>query len=735
MSFPNYRQLNAMDCGPTCLRIIAKYYGKNYTNETLRNLLGVGKGGTTLLGISEGAEKMGFRTRGVMQSYEQLRKSHLPCVLHWNQKHFVVLASFDKKGGVKVSDPGKGIIRYSKKEFLNEWISTVGSDNIERGAVLLLAPTEKFLNQEDEIETKLDWSILFKYLRFSKVQISQILAALLITSFLQLLVPFLTQTIVDVGINLHDLNYISLILIAQLTLVFSRTLVDFIRTRILLRVSSSVNLSLLSDFWIKLTYLPLSYFELHRTGDTIQRINDHKKIQEFLTGSSLNTIFSVISLTALSVILFAYNGILFLIFCIGTVSYLAWVSIFLKIRRKLNYKLFDLNAKESDSTLELIQGMKEIRLTNSQQIKRWDWEDIQSKIFQLNLKILRYNQFQQTGATLITQGKDVVITFITASLVINGDLTLGAMLAIQYIVGQLSNPVEQIITFMQTSQDAKISFERLNEVHSLDNEEKKDVQYRTALPNNKTITFNNFNFSYPTSNHEVVLKNLNFEITEGKVTAIVGTSGSGKTTILKLLLKFYDTYSGEIKIGSDNFKYINPSTWRNQCGSVLQDGYIFNDTIAKNIAIGEEFIDFDKLNECCKVANILSFIESLPNGFFSALGLNGVGISQGQKQRILIARALYKSPAYLFFDEATNALDSNNEKEIVENLREVFKGRTVVVVAHRLSTVKNADQIIVLKDGSIIEQGTHLSLIEEKGHYFELVKNQLELQTVLNYSI
>ncbi len=727
-----FKQLNAMDCGPTCLRMISKYYGKHYNIDRIREIAGYSKEGTSLLGISDAAEKIGFRTRGVQLTFDQLTKeAPLPCILHWDQYHFVVLNSTSKwninANVLTIADPAKGIIKFTKDEFLRQWVSTLNEKGEQIGTALLLEPTAEFYKQAGEKENKLSWGLVFQYLQQSRWQIIQVFIALLITSLLQLIFPFLTQSIVDVGINTRNLQYITVVLIAQLMLIFSRTFVDFIRTRILLHISTIVNLSILSDFWIKLTRLPISYFDSHHTGDTIQRIGDHKQIQNFLTGSALNTLFSLFNFVVFAFILAQYNIQLFFVFAVGSIIYFAWVQIFLRIRRKINYQTFHISAKENNATLQLVQGMQEIKLHNAEKLKRWEWENIQAGIFKLNFRSLNYSQIQQAGALLINQGKDVFITFLVAGLVIDGKLTLGAMLAIQYIIGQLSSPIEQFVGFVQSAQDAKISMERLNEIHQLKDEENSEANFINQLTENKSIHFNNLSFTYPGAGNEPVLQNINLQIPEGKVTAIVGVSGSGKTTILKLLLKFYDYYNGDIKIGETNYRYISPSFWRKQCGAVLQEGYIFNDTIARNIAVGVELIDYENLIRCCKTSNILSFVESLPNGFNTQLGAEGVGMSQGQKQRLLIARAIYKDPQYLFFDEATNALDANNEKVIVENLQQFFHGRTVIVVAHRLSTVKNADKIIVLHKGTIVEEGTHQELCDLSGMYYELVKNQLEL--------
>jgi ATP-binding cassette subfamily B protein len=723
--------------------MISQYYGKSYNSESIRNYVGFNKEGVSLLGIAESFEQIGFRTRGAQLSYDQLLyEALLPVVLHWNQNHFVVLPPFSGKHRkiITIADPAKGLIKLTKNEFLTQWVSNKDENGEDIGTALLLEPTAKFYEQPDEKGSKLNWGMALQYLKQSKWQLSQVFIALLVTSLFQLIFPFLTQSIVDTGINTQNLQYITIVLLAQLMLVFSRTVIDFIRSRLLLNVSVNINFSLLSDFWIKLTRLPISYFDSYHTGDTLQRLGDSKKIESFLTGSALNTFFSLFNFIVFAGVLVMYNVQLFFVFGIGSILYFVWIRLFLRLRRKINYQTFHLSAKENNVSLQLVQGMQELKLNNAEHLKRWEWENVQASIFKLSFRNLSYSQFQQAGALFINEGKNVLITFMVAQMVVQGQLTLGAMLAVQYIIGQLNSPIEQFIGFVQTAQDAKISMERLNEIHQLPDEENgasnegPGLQY---LPEQKSIKITDLSFAYPGAGNDPVLEHIDISIPEGKTTAIVGVSGSGKTTLLKLLLKFYDKFNGEINIGSleqDNgegqglgFKYISPSFWRKQCGAVLQDGYVFNDSIARNIAVGYEQPDFAKLVAACKTANILSFIESLPNGFNTKLGTDGVGISQGQKQRLLIARAVYKDPQYLFFDEATNALDANNEKAIVENLQQFFKGRTVVVVAHRLSTVKNADKIVVLHEGKIAEEGTHAELSIMRGRYYELVKNQLEL--------
>ena len=725
-SFPFYKQLDAMDCGPSCLRMIAKHHGRNYSVQTLRERSYITREGVSMLGTSDAAESIGFRTMGVKIGLDKLAKeSPLPCIAHWKQNHFVVIYKITKKQ-VYVADPAHGLIKYTRDEFLEQWASTKAEGEAQ-GVCLLLEPTPDFYKQEGEVRNKKTFRFLFSYLKPYGKFITQLILGMILGALLQLIFPFLTQAIVDIGISNQDLGFISLILIAQLVLFISQASVEFIRSWILLHISTRVNISLISDFLIKLMKLPIGFFDSKMIGDLMQRIGDHTRIENFLTVSSLGILFSVVTLVIFSVVLAVYSIKILLIFLIGSGLYILWVLLFMKKRREVDYKRFAQMADNQSNLIQLITGMQEIKLNNCERQKRWDWEKIQAKLFKVNIKGLALNQYQQAGAVFFNQTKNILIIFVAAEAVVRGEMTLGMMMAVQYIIGQLNSPIDQMITFFRSAQDAKISLERLGEIHQSEDEENPEEPKVSSLPARKSITLRDLTFRYSGPHTDPVLKNLSFEIPENKMTAIVGASGSGKTTLVKLLLGFYPPDSGEVKIGELNIKNINGRFWRQKCGAVMQDGFIFSDTIARNISVSDEYIDRDKLMHAVNIANIQDFIESLPLSYNTKIGQEGVGLSQGQKQRILIARAVYKNPEFLFFDEATNALDANNERVIMEKLDKFFEGKTAVVVAHRLSTVTKADQIVVLDKGELIEKGTHKELTKLKGAYYNLVKDQLEL--------
>ena len=727
-SFPFYKQLDASDCGATCLRMVARHYGRHYSLEYLRDLSYLDREGVSLMGISDAAEKVGLRTLGVKSGFGRLQETiPLPCIAHWKQNHFVVVYRVSN-GTVFLADPAAGKIQLEEQEFLDGWISDVVNTE-PQGILLLLETTPEFFNREGERVNRSGLRFLWSYLAQHKRLIRQLLFGLMLGSLIQLVFPFLMQALVDKGVQLNDLNFVYLILAAQGMLFISQVAVEFIRGWILLHIGTRVNINLVSDFLIKLMRLPMSFFDSKMTGDLLQRIYDNERIERFLTSSSLVTLFSVVSLVVFSIVLLFYNPVIFLIFVIAAMLYFGWIAIFLQRRRALDYRRFEQMAENQNTLIQMVNGMQEIKLHNAERQKRWAWERIQARLFRVNVQYLATDQFQRAGAAFINEGKNIIISVVAAQAVIKGEMTLGMMLAVQYIIGHMNGPLESLVQFILAAQEAKISLERMNEIHLRPDEEPADNPKVTVLPSNGDLFLQDVSFRYGGPHDPWVLKNVSMGIREGKTTAIVGTSGSGKTTLMKLLLNFYPPTEGAVRLGDLNLSNINHKLWRDHCGVVMQDGFIFSDTIARNIALGEEHIDRRKLLYAAKVANIQTFIESLPLGYNTKVGQDGAGLSQGQKQRLLIARAVYKDPQYIFFDEATNALDAYNERVIMHNLEHVFRNKTVFIVAHRLSTVRNADNIVVLEKGELVEQGTHLDLTDRRGAYYHLVKEQLELGT------
>lgn len=728
--FPHFRQMDRMDCGPSCLRIIACYMGKNYSIDTLRKKCSMTRNGVSMNSIKEAAHSIGMKAIGLRITIQEIQEKLItPCILHWNQHHFVVLYKIKnkcKKRYFYISDPASKKIILNETEFCKCWLG-VNYKTKNKGVALFLEPTPDFYKMPDEkVNSRRSIKFIFKYLRPYHKAISQIILGMFIASVLQLIFPFLTQSIVDIGIKNSSVNFIALILIGQLIISISQLVIEYIRNWLLLHINSRVNIALISDFLIKLMKLPLSFFDSKNIGDIMQRIGDHHRIEQFLMGTSLTSLFSFISFFIFSIVLFIYNPLILFIFTLGNSLYVIWVLFFMKYRRELDYRRFSQSASEQSSLIQLITGMQEIKLNCCEKEKRWQWERIQLSLYRINIKSQALGQIQQIGSIFFSQITNLIITFIVARNVIEGTMTLGMMVALTYIIGMLMGPINSLISFIRQFQDAKISLERLNEIHDKEDDENNIIIKHNKIPSAADINVKNVTFGYNNTSNDCVLKDINLNIPYGKITAIVGKSGSGKTTLIKMLLGFYTPLIGEVRVGGIPLTQFNPLSWRSCTGAVLQDGYIFSDTISNNICLNSENIDSKKLSQAVNVANIANFIDSLPLGYETRIGMEGDGISQGQRQRILLARVVYKNPDYIFLDEATNALDSNNEKVIMNNLNKFYKGKTVVISAHRLSTVRNADNIIVMNNGQIVEQGTHEELIKKRGHYYKLVKNQIE---------
>ena len=723
--FPLILQRDAIQCGVSCLQMICKYYGQSYSFEEFEKICFPTVEGISLLGIKDAAETVGLSTTCCQLSLHALKRISFPCILHWNQNHFVVLYKY-KRGKFYIADPGIGKTEYLEKEFVKYW--SFDHQNSNMGTCLLLVPTESFLNnsKQDKASSS-SLKVVIGYIQQYKKYLAIIAMGLLVGCILEIILPFLTQSIVDIGIHKQDINIIFLILLGELMIVVGKTSIDFIRRWLLLHISVRLNLFLVSDFFIKLLRLPMHFFDSKLIGDFMQRIGDHNRIQSFLTNQVMSLLFALVSFLVLGSVLVYYDIKIFVTFLIGSIVYGAWIALFLKERKIIDYKLFGLQAKNQDRTFQFITSIQEIKLQGCECRRRWEWEDNQADLFTVQMRSMKLQQTQEAGSIFINEVKNIIITVFAATAVIHGHMSLGAMLAVQYIIGQLKSPIEQLMSFVNSFQDVKLSLERINEIHTVKEEETNSSQLTEFQDADKSIYINQLDFKYNHHSRKNTIENVSLCIPQGKVTAIVGASGCGKTTLLKLLLGFYPVNKGTISIARHNLNEYNIKWWRKHCGVVMQDGVIFSESISRNIAVGDEEIDVERLEQAARIANIHDYIMGLPLKYNTQIGRDGVGLSQGQKQRILIARAVYKNPAYIFLDEATNALDAKNEKAIVENLNEFYKGRTVIVVAHRLSTVKNADQIIVLDNGKVVETGNHASLIEKQGAYFNLVKNQLEL--------
>lgn len=723
--FPFFRQLDYRDCGPTCLRMIAKYHGKNFSREFLRDSAGITRQGVTMAGIADAAEIIELRTLGMRISLESLiNEAPTPFIVPWRQKHFVVVYK-TTKSKIYIADPAQGLLEYSHQDFLEAWTNTADGN----GFVLLLEPNTKFHELDEDNSKSKGFSFLIPYIRPYRKLVYQLFLGLIVGTAIQFMLPFLMQSVVDIGVNTQNIPFIYLVLIGQLVLFVSQILIRIFREWLLIHITSRFQIKMISDFLYKMLKLPVSFFETRNTGEHLQRVQDHVRVQNFVSSSTFNMVYSIVLFVVFNFVLAFYDMTIFLVFIVGAILYVGWTFFFLKKRAELDFKRFDELSDSQTSLVQIINGVKEIKVNNSQRKNRWKWEQVQISLFKTSLSSLKLAQYQDIGSGFVNELKNIFITFLSATAVVNGDITLGMMLSIQYIVGQLNTPLNSFVGFIQVWQDAKISLERLWQVHSKEDEDDLADHKVKELPNEKSIIIKDLSYRYGGKSTPMVLKNITCTIPEGKTTAIVGASGSGKTTLIKLLLRFHEPTNGTISIGHSDLMNINNDFWRMNCGAVLQDTFIFNDTIAGNISESEqnEIIDREKLKSASFISNIEEFIQKLPNKYNTELGTSGIRLSGGQEQRIMIARSVYKNPSFVFFDEATSALDANNEKVIMENLDNFLKDRTSIIVAHRLSTVKNADNIIVLEDGEIVEQGNHQELTVQRGKYYELVKNQLEL--------
>lgn len=730
--FKFFPQFDQMGCGPACVAMVASVHNKDVNYRYIRENTFISKEGVSLLNISEVAKKIGFNTHSTLISISQLieNKSIFPVILHWNQNHFVVLIKvrkgiFNNNNNYFIADPAHGVIKLNEAEFKKSWLSQV-----DLGVALFLSPNEQGDNYSEPVDGKLDLKYVLSFLNPYKRQIAKMSLLLFLGSCLTLIFPFLTQTLIDKGVTVKDLHVITIVLLAQLSLYLGSLIIEVIRNSILLYVGTKISITIISDFLQKLLKLPIKFFDSKMMGDFQQRIQDNERIESFLTSQSLTTFFSIITFSVFFGVLWYYNFRILIIFLILTIISVFWSLFWLKKIKILDYFKFQYRSENQQSIYEIINGITELKINQFENLKLQEWEEIQQKLFLVNVKLLKFDQVQLSGFDFINQTKNILVTFMSALFVVQGQMTLGELLSVSYIVGQMNSPVNQLVNFFRSLQNAKLSLERLNEVQDHPQEE-NDFQKKMLLTNNTKsdgdINFKNVSFQYDGPNSPLVLEDINLTIPTGKVTAIVGSSGSGKTTLIKLLLRFYDPCEGQILYNGVSTLLLSPSDLRKNCGVVMQDGYIFSDSIKRNIATGDQEIDEKKYREAIKIANIEEFIDSLPLGCNTKIGSSGNGISGGQKQRILIARAVYKNPHYIFLDEATSALDAENEKIIHNNLHFFFQSRTAVIIAHRLSTVKNADQIIVLKDGQIVEIGQHDQLVKMKGSYFNLIRNQLEL--------
>ncbi|KFF25120.1 peptidase domain-containing ABC transporter [Chryseobacterium vrystaatense] len=714
-------QKDRMDCGPVCIQMISDYYGKKYDLNFLREICNYGKQGVTINSLKGAAEKIGYDAHVIKAGLDEINDLDLfPYILHWGNDHYVILLKFTKKSAV-IADPGYGILSVSKEIFKKNWYKN------NKGVAVVLSPAE-LLESNEPKRTSL-FGYTSKYLKKHKKEILKIAATLLIINTLTFLLPFITQKIFDDGIAHTDKKMIYYLILSQLFIYIGIYLSEIYRNWIAVKLGGNISIEIIYNFFKKLIKLPIHFLETKVVGDYNQRIQDSEKIEAFMTSQSITSIFSMLTIIVYLIVMSIYNFNLFFLYISITLVSVAVSLYFLKKRRLYDYLIFKEKANIQNLTFEILNGITEVKLNGLEDVKLNQWKNYQNLALKLNVDLAKIGQQQYISFSALNQIKNLSITLVSSILVIDGLLSLGELLTISFIVGQLNSPIDQLISFFRDVQDSKLSMERISEIEDQKDEDNEKDANLKEVENENSIIFRNVSFSYNSTDR--VLDNINIEIPENKITAIVGASGSGKTTLIKLILKFYERYSGDIFIKGVNIKNVTSASIRKSIGTVMQDGYLFSDTIEGNIA-GETIMDNEEEYQALKqmayqLSNAEEFISRLPLRDQTKVGSYGINLSGGQEQRLIIARALFKNPDFLILDEATSALDTKNEKTIHNNLKLFFKNKTVLIIAHRLSTVRNADNIIVMDHGKVIEQGEHRELLDKKNKYYELVKNQLEL--------
>ena len=728
-SFRQVFQTDSMDCGAACLCMIARHYGKKYSMRFFRENAHISREGISMLGLSMAAEKVGFRTLSAKITVEQLAEQiALPCILHWDGRHYVVCHRVSGKGSDRVfhiCDPAIGKIRVRGDELRSHWLSGhLGEEEV--GLAMQLEPAPDFREKQPEDPAD-GFGLLFfsRYILPHKWQLAGLLFGALVVMTMGYFLPFISQSVVDIGILGRNMDFIVLMMAMQLMISFSQTTVMFMQGWVSLHVNTVINVRLISDYLGKLARMPLPFFEVRTLGDILQRIGDHDRIKSFLMNDLTDIVFATVTFVTFSVVLGIYNWRILAIFLLGNTAYALWVVSFMHYRRELDNRVFQQSATLQNNMVQFIRGMQEIKLNNLEERKCREWESLQAGLYRLGRRGLMIGQVQQAGLLVFSTTTGIAISYMTARRVVDGEMTLGMMTSLSFILGQVSGPIGSFIGFIQRYQDARISLERLGDIHARKEGGMDEGTGRNGMPTGKDIRFRNVSFSYNGMDRDMVLKDISFTIPQGHVTAIVGRSGCGKTTLMKLMQGFYQPVHGTVEVGGTPLPDISLREWRTHLGAVMQDGYIFSDSIAGNVAVDED-ADMARVEDALEAVNMKGFVHSLPNGTDTKIGEDGLQLSQGQRQRILLARVIYKRPEYIFLDEATNSLDTKNENDIMAYIKKNLKGHTVIIVAHRLSTIRDADSIVVLENGRVAEQGVHSQLLCNKGIYYQLVQAQLD---------